>query len=305
MSESVQENPKMPQLSAEESAFKKQQEEADEIHREAKAKIIAQEKEDRKDRAKSRMAKKPMAGILGKTTNHSKYQGKVHDKVNAKNIVKLVLFIGLFLGVAGASMAQNCGQTRFTCTPTWTSVFTNTPTKTTTPVPTNTATVTPVPFTATPSQTPGATREALYEDATSGKIFPAVSAFSANDWLFGTTTYTESEFNSWGTFWNPNGMMLGNANSNLGSSGFVGVDQLGRPYLSASAGLTIEMESTTNFNNQLIVGVSSIKSTTCAAVTYSVGLTPTPGASGSLTIFNGLATPVATIVVSNGIITGI
>lgn len=153
------------------------------------------------------------------------YRGNDKDYLNW---IKAMLVIALFFAFGGVSQAQNCGQTRFTCTPTKTITMTptltytvtvtptftgtvNTPTITNTPTAsptaTNTRTTTPgASHTATPSftPTPNATNVALFKDG-SGRTFSAYHAFNTNNWLFGKSLYTDSAPGGYANFQSPNG----------------------------------------------------------------------------------------------------
>lgn len=125
-----------------------------------------------------------------------------------KNFLKFFGVALLVLASFHKAHAQNCGFSRYTCTPTFTKTNTPTATPTATPNGTNTATPTPTKtVTPYPSATPN--QMAVYRGpkTSAGSLGLSYDQFKTSPLLFGDSYYDESHGGN-AIFYNPTGFFM-------------------------------------------------------------------------------------------------
>lgn len=242
---------------------------------------------------------------------------------------KIIFFLAISIGTVSGAHAQFCGQSRFSCTPTFTpsitATFTKTPTATptgsATPTPTGSATPTKTPTgsatptktntptkTATPTKTPTPTATivptqavAYVSGTNTTKIYSGLNGFTVNPLVIGTSLYSESTSNTrQNIFDNPGGFFISTDVSDFGSGTLLGLDGDGN-FLMNSSGVgdftTVDDVNITSDNGDINLSASS-GNFDVSALTASIQTTPTY--SGPITTLASIVSTPVVWTIKNG-----
>lgn len=138
----------------------------------------------------------------------------------------------------------------------------------------------------------------------------AAGAFAAESLIFGTSRYNEVP--GYAQFVNANGINMTDGVNNFGfvPAGITLFASNGFVHITGNGGLTLE-EDVSNLiidaNGTIFLedndGVVNAQGVTMRAKAYTVGATPTPGFTGSVTFLTGIVATPSILTVNNGIVT--